>query len=567
MICRDRRKSRGTGAQLPPGLKTGASLSWLGLTEVLSHGDRKRLARLRVLCSGDPELMVELLSQSHNQQVSVVWFKRDLRLNDHRPLYEACQRGKVICLYCFEPSVWQARDADGSHFRFVIESLDELREGLRARGGELVVRVGEMLEVLEELWKAVGFQTLWSHEETGNLLTFDRDKQVQNWVTARGVAWREIPQTGVVRGLRSRDGWARLWKQRMAEPLTETPDRILSPCRLDPGNLPNAHTLGLAESTKLAAQKGGAKLAEETLHSFLVERGVGYRKEMSSPLTGEASCSRLSPYLAWGNISIREVFQSTRDRVMDVRYAKEEGRPLDKRWAQSLSSFEGRLRWHCHFMQKFEDEPAIEFENMNRAYDGLRENEFREDRFEAWCRGETGYPMVDACMRALHQTGWINFRMRAMLVSFASYHLWLHWRQTAVFLARHFLDYEPGIHYSQFQMQSGVTGINTLRIYSPAKQVLDQDPEGEFLRRFCPELEGVPKVYLAEPHRMPASLQQHVGCRIGKDYPRPVVVHREAYAMARQRMGEVRKRPEVRAESLKVQERHGSRRRGTRRRK
>ena len=116
-------------------------------------------------------------------------------------------------------------------------------------------------------------------------------------------------------------------------------------------------------------------------------------------------------------------------------------------------------------------------------------------------------------------------------------------------------------------MQSGVTGINTLRIYSPAKQVVDQDPEGEFLRRFCPELEGVPKIYLAEPHRMPGVLQEKVGCQIGKDYPRPVVMHREAYAMARQRMGEIRKRPEVRAESFRVQERHGSRRQGGRKRK
>ena len=100
-------------------------------------------------------------------------------------------------------------------------------------------------------------------------------------------------------------------------------------------------------------------------------------------------------------------------------------------------------------MQKLEDEPEIEFRNFNRAYDGLREDEFNDEYFEAWCHGRTGYPMVDACMRALHQTGWINFRMRAMLVSFASYHLWLHWRQPALYLARLFLDYEPGIHYSQ----------------------------------------------------------------------------------------------------------------------
>lgn len=505
------------------------------------------------------------MSDSKKHRVSVVWFKRDLRLSDHRPLHEACQRGKVLCLYCFEPSYWQAEDTDASHFRFVTESLMELREELRARGGELVVRVGEVPDVLEELWKGTGFKNLWSHEETGNFRTFRRDKEVKSWSEGRGVEWQEIPQTGVVRGLKSRDGWSSLWKRRMAQPLTETPERINPASGVDSGHLPEPREVGLEETTKVNAQKGGPKLAWETMQSFLLERGVGYRKEMSSPLTGETSCSRLSPYLAWGNISVREVFQSTRDRVMDVRCAKEEGRPLDKRWAQSLSSFEGRLRWHCHFMQKFEDEPEIEFENMNRAYDGLRENEFRTDRFEAWCRGETGYPMVDACMRALHQTGWINFRMRAMLVSFASYHLWLHWRQTAVFLARHFLDYEPGIHFSQFQMQSGVTGINTLRIYSPAKQVADQDPEGVFLRRFCPELEGVPKVYLAEPHRMPGVLQHKVGCQIGKDYPRPIVMHREAYALARQRMGEIRKRPEVRAESFKVQERHGSRRRARRR--
>ena len=527
---------------------------------------RKPLARFQVLCSGRDSFF-RILSQWDHQPVGVVWFKRDLRLHDHRPLSRACDQGRVICLYCFEPSFWRADDADGSHFQFVCESLEELRKELRIRGGDLVVRVGEVPDIFEELWKAIRFQSLWSHEETGNRLTYERDKRVIHWAQERGVVWHEAPQTGVVRGLKSRDGWSRLWKQRMVEPLAITPVRAPSLRKVDPGHIPIPKEVGVAETMKETAQKGGSGPANETLESFLTERGVGYRKEMSSPLTGEVSCSRISPYLTWGNISIREVFQRTRDRAMDVRCAREEGRPVDKRWLQSLSSFEGRLRWHCHFMQKFEDEPGIEFENMNRAYDGLRENEFREDRFEAWCRGETGYPMVDACMRALHQTGWINFRMRAMLVSFASYHLWLHWRRTALFLARHFLDYEPGIHYSQFQMQSGVTGINTLRIYSPAKQVVDQDPEGDFLRRFCPELEGVPKVYLPEPHRMPESLQRDIGCVVGKDYPSPVVDHREAYAQARKRMGEARKSPGAQAESLRVREKHGSRRRAPQRRR
>ena len=165
--------------------------------------------------------------------------------------------------------------------------------------------------------------------------------------------------------------------------------------------------------------------------------------------------------------------------------------------AQALHSFSGRLRWHCHFMQKQQDEPATEHRNFARSHDGLRAGDGVNDepvdrvRLQAWSEGCTGYPMVDACMRQLCATGWLNFRMRALRVSFAAYHPWLHRRQPRLHLARQFLDFEPGIHWSQMQMQSGTTGINTLRIYSPAKQALDHDPEGDCVRRWVPEF-GTP---------------------------------------------------------------------------
>jgi deoxyribodipyrimidine photo-lyase len=213
-------------------------------------------------------------------------------------------------------------------------------------------------------------------------------------------------------------------------------------------------------------------------------------------------------------------------------------------------------------MQKLEDEPRLEFENMARAYDGLREEGFDEEKFAAWCEGRTGYPMVDACMRALHETGWINFRMRAMLMSFASYHLWLHWRPTALFLARHFLDYEPGIHYPQAQMQSGVTGINAVRIYSPTKQVADQDPDGHFLKVWLPELEGVPPEHLAEPHRMTMDERRKFG---GQDYPAPIVDHARAVAEARRRISAIRRSAPAREEAERIYARHGSRKRPARR--
>jgi deoxyribodipyrimidine photo-lyase len=499
---------------------------------------------------------------------SVVWFKRDLRIDDHRPLALAAARGPVIALYVHEPALLHSPEFDPAQLRFIDECLAALDDGLRRRGIALTLRIGELPQVLDALRRATGFDTLWSHEETGNRLTFDRDLAVGRWCRSNGVAWTEIAQTGVVRRLKTRDGWARRWSQRMAEPIAEVPMRLAGPAGLDHGQRPQPGALGLAGSTRPDAQRGGEPTALATLDQFLAVRGVDYRRGMSSPVHAFERCSRLSPHLAWGSISMRRVAQAAAARALDVRLRRAAGEPIDPRWAGSLHSFQGRLRWHCHFMQKLEDEPRIEFENFARACDALRDaapilpGSEAAARLLAWQHGETGYPMVDACMHALARCGWINFRMRAMLVSFASYHLWLHWRHTAPFLARAFLDFEPGIHYSQFQMQSGTTGINTIRIYSPAKQVLDHDPQGVFIRTELPALARVPARYLAEPHTMPASVQRESGCLIGRDYPAPVVDHATAFREARERIAAIRRRPDARTEADEIQRRHGSRRSG-----
>jgi deoxyribodipyrimidine photo-lyase len=231
------------------------------------------------------------------------------------------------------------------------------------------------------------------------------------------------------------------------------------------------------------------------------------------------------------------------------------------RWAASLRAFESRLHWRCHFIQKLEDEPQIEFRNFVRAYDGLREDEFDEGRFAAWQRGETGYPMIDASMRMLLATGWLNFRMRSMLVAFAAYDLWLHWQRPAHWLARLFLDYEPGIHYPQFQMQSGTAGHATIRLYNPIKQGQDHDPTGEFVRRWIPALRRVPDSFVHAPWLLPVDQQQTVGCLIGRDYPGPVVDHQQSVAYARARIAAVRRNPALREEVRQVFARHGSRKR------
>lgn len=501
------------------------------------------------------------------QPVQVVWFKRDLRLHDHRPLVEATARGPVVCLYIYEPELMRSAEFAERHLTFINEALKELDRRLASLGGRLITRFGEAVEILEEFASQRRVACLWSHEETGNRITYDRDLRVQSWCDHRGIEWRQWRQDGVVRALRNRDGWSSRWNEFMSEEATPEPAAIDGVQGLKTAGWLDAPDVGIGTEELAERQPGGETAALDALDSFLERRGVNYRSDMSSPVTGWSGCSRLSPYLAWGCVSGRVVYQAVRERQADIRAARAVGSEFDSRWPSSLNSFQSRLRWRCHFMQKLEDEPELEFHNLCRSYDGLRENEFSEERFEAWRAGMTGYPMVDACMRAVAATGWLNFRMRAMVVSFASYHLWIHWRRTGVHLGRAFLDFEPGIHYSQIQMQSGTTGINAVRIYSPAKQVRDQDPTGAFIRRWVPELEGTPDSHLPEPHLMSLDEQKRSGCIIGRDYPAPIVDHSEAYREARRRIMSVRKKPESKAAAQKVYVKHGSRKRGARRKR
>ena len=414
---------------------------------------------------------------------ALVWFKRDLRCSDHAPLAQAQHFERAAALVVVEPAWLESPECDARHVAFWLDSVTQLQAALAAKGLPLIVRVGAVPQVLHALRREFAFTHLFSHEETGSGWSYTRDLAVAAWCRAEGVAWTESPQTGVVRRLRSRNGWAARWAQRMDAPALAVEGGFRAPAGMPPSMLPTLQDLGLPHPTQ-AQPPAGEGAAQAVLHSFLAGRGRDYRRAMSSPLTAAEGCSRLSAHLAVGTISMRCVHQASEAAIRNT---------ADRTLAHALRGFTGRLRWHCHFMQKLEDEPAIEFRNFARVFDGLRPGDHtplegvHREHFEAWCEGRTGYPMVDACMRQLRATGWLNFRMRAMLVSFAAYHLGLHWREPGIFLARQFLDFEPGIHWSQMQMQSGTTGINTLRIYSPAKQARDQDPDGVYLRRWLPE--------------------------------------------------------------------------------
>ena len=478
----------------------------------------------------------------NNHDSAIVWFKRDLRIHDHLPLVQASKYNQVLPLYIFEPELWKQPDHSYRHYFYLKESLNDLEKELKSLGANLTVMVGNAPDIFGRLHSRYNIKTIFSHEETWNLWTYDRDRAVRSWARDSKVEWIETPKNGVVRNLDDRNGWSRKWYATMSASLIHPPKKInCINCKSD--IIPEALHLSLSSKQAVSPQPATRLAAISNLNSFLHSRGHNYTFEMSSPVTAEKSCSRISPYLAFGQISVREVYQLTEKRIRELR-------GVDTKYSKSLKSFSSRLRWHCHFMQKLEDQPNIEINTLHSSFETLRPSFGDQKLLNAWANGTTGYPMIDACMRYLNATGWLNFRMRAMLVSFASYHLWLDWRQTASHLARQFLDYEPGIHYSQIQMQSGTTGMNSIRIYNPIKQGMDQDPDGTFIRKWVPELKDIPKQFIHQPWLLENS---------SLNYSKPIVDEKLARTAAQEKIYSLKKQIKNSVETASLVQKHASR--------
>ena len=454
--------------------------------------------------------------------VSLVWLRRDLRLADNPAIAQAKADGRpMLFLYHLDSERLERHDVDGIHVQWELDCLDSLKSDIENRGGVVLFRYGHILESLTELHELHNIHTMYGNEESGLQWSWDRDRAVADWCQENNVQFEEFPSNGVIRGLRSRDDWKALRDRRIDASLIEAPSRIRTLPNIQSDAIPHASELGFKTRELQYRPEPGESAAMNTLFSFLDERGRGYRKGMSSPISGVEMCSRLSPYLSSGCISIRQIFYHTKRKQ---RRIKTNPRSAENRgWSGSLSSFQSRLAWHCHFMQRLEAEATLDEQAMNPELDALLDRPFDETKFRAWSEGTTGWPFFDACMRSLIATGWINFRMRAMLQSVAAYTLALPWRASGAHLARQFLDYEPGIHWSQIQMQSGVTGINSVRAYSILKQSQDQDPEGEFIKRWVPELKDVPSEHIHEPWLMSDEEQRKASCIISTDYPEPIV--------------------------------------------
>ena len=462
----------------------------------------------------------------------IIILNRNLRLLDNAALYYGSLKSNFIVIYLYDVDYWKANGRSSRQLKFSNDCLEELDEDLKKLNSKINIFNGSFYDLGK--WIETNYNDFSIHINHCTDVNYFREgfdnfkENFKNKITV-------YDDFGLQLNNFDRDTWSKNWNHIMNSDLLGVPKPSNNKDRLNLIGFSNFKNEVSCEFSGLSnIQEGGTSKAKELLETFLDQRCKGYRIKMSSPSQSENSCSRLSPHFTYGSISIRQVYQQLNKMLPELNNKKD------------LYSFKKRLYWHCHFVQKLHTEPELEFYSMHRMCDDLRP-EYDDEIIEKWIEGETGFPFLDACMKFLNENGWINFRMRAMIMSFASYNLWQPWQKTSPRLAELFTDYEPGIHISQVQMQSGVTGINLPRIYSIAKQSMDQDPDAVWTKNLLPQLKDFdPKlIHNAE---------------LNASYIPQIVDLKTSAKFARDQVWGIRKSIEFKNEARKVYLKHGSRR-------
>ena len=461
-----------------------------------------------------------------------------MRTSDHEPFFHAeNEKEPYIIIYLFEPTLLAHADSALRHQQFIYHSILDLNRSLQKYNRSVNTFYADAKEVFLYLTQRFCIKKVFSYQENGTLISWRRDKKVASILNKNSVKWLQFENQAVKRGISHRVGWDKQWYQFVNS------EQLKNTYSFNNFQLEKTPFETLSSELKsqpiypIQFQPPGQTYAKRYLKSFVMKRGKNYSKHISNPQLSRQSCSRLSVYLAWGNISIRQVFQTIKNS------------PLYSTNKRSFNACLARLKWRSHFIQKFETDCNYEYICINKGYEKMPyEND--DILLQKWKDGQTGFPLVDACMRCLKTTGWINFRMRAMLVSFLCHHLNQDWRRGVYHMANLFLDYEPGIHFTQFQMQAGVTGINSIRIYNPVKQSQEKDPDAKFIKKWVPELNVLSTPFIHQPWKLtPIDL---VTIGIDLKYPSPIVEAAKAVKQSRDQLWALRKDKTVKEQSKKL---------------
>ena len=486
----------------------------------------------------------EEIKKAVKKKINIVWIKRDIRTQDHEPLYYAETLNEdYLIIYIFDSELLCYGDLSLRHHQFVYSSISDVNEKLKKYKRSINIFYDLSKNIFRYLAELYDIKNVLSYKEAGIRASWNRDNSVQRVFNSKNINWIQFDKQGVKRGIKSRDGWDKNWYYYVNQEIKQTNFSVSDLSnKFEKFLLPTNFRNQIANYSN-SFLKAGENEAHKVLESFAFERNLNYSKYISKPLKSHKSCSRLSPYLAWGNISVRQAYQQIKRTDSNI---------INKR---SVNAFTARLKWRSHFIQKFESDCDYENKFINRAYENIKFDE-NTSFLQKWKEGLTGYPLVDATMRCLIETGWINFRMRAMLVSFLCHHLNQDWRNGIYHMSNMFLDYEPGIHYTQFQMQAGLTGFNTIRIYNPIKQSIEHDSLGEFIKKWVPELRDMNSSEIHEPwlHNKCYSLFDNIDN--SSKYNDPIVPPVKSVVKSRQQLWSIKKNKFAKSESKRLMALH-----------
>ncbi|HQR13472.1 MAG TPA: deoxyribodipyrimidine photo-lyase [Nitrospira sp.] len=462
----------------------------------------------------------------------LVWFRRDLRLHDNPALSAACKECKeIVPLFVFDEPLLRRHVFGSACVGFMLGCLEDLRGSLAAKGLTLVWRTGEPIDtVLRTAQEGAVDAVYWNRDYEPSAVA--RDRTVQQRLAQQGRLVRTFKDHVVfeaeeVRGLTGdpfqrysayRDRWWTQWRSAAPAPFPVPSFPSASPA-VKVAAWPTAQDLGY-ESVPMWIEPG-EQAARVRLQWFL--KGPVHSYVSGRNLPAQDGTSKLSPHLRFGTISARTMVHAA---LHTLAKGGQVSRPDVFTWMDELV-------WREFFQQVLTAFPHVA-EGPFKVKPGLPAprpaGAERDQLFVAWCEGRTGYPIVDAGMRQLNQTGWMHNRVRMVVASFLVKDLRIDWQSGERYFMQHLVDGDVAANNGNWQWcaSTGTDAMQGYRIFNPTLQSEKFDPDGQYLRRYVPELASVATKWIHEPQLMPQDEQIRVGCRIGSDYPEPIVNHRQA---------------------------------------
>jgi len=465
---------------------------------------------------------------------TVVWFRNDLRLADHAALTHAAERGRVVPVFVWAPDEEGDWAPGGAHRWWLDESLRALDASLREKGSQLILRQGDSLASLKEICESTNAdRVVWQTRITPALRA--RDAEVRAGLEEAGVEVRQFagrilhdPEQVETGSGGPYKVFTPFWKKAQAQLEVGTP---LDVPRMGATSAPDTwpefvalDALGLAPEAQDGVDWAGGMRDEWTpgeagaqarLGTFLDEALIEYPEGRNVPAARDTSM--LSPHLHWGEVSPRQVWHAV------------EGWVSNGATREAADKFLSEIGWRefaYHVLHHFPETPTRPLKDKYAAMPWRTDPE----AFEAWKRGRTGYPLIDAGMRQLWAIGWMHNRVRMVTASFLTKDLLLPWQDGA----RFFWDTLCGGDLAnnsmgwQWAAGSGADAQPFFRIFNPVSQSKTHDPDGAYIRRWVPELAGLPTKHLHAPWEAPADVLAQAGVTLGETYPSPMVDHSDA---------------------------------------